>query len=328
MEQNKKLMAFAVIAMAAMLCVVAIPSVLDDDGMDAAAGDSSTDPYVVYITKGQTWKYDTTFPASLSPTVTVSNQGASFTATTGTYATVSGKTVTVAIPSNASVSEYYVAIKAATTNPTQVAYQYVKFIIKDVLTLSGTSSAVAAVGTPYTWTPTTNASTVGSVTFSVSPSLPAGLSINASTGVISGTPTAIKTATTYTITATAANPSQVKTTTLNLTVNATLTVTIPTVYAIEGGGQDAAQITTNSAGGVTFSITNYGTLSNGASKVSIDAAGNITVNAVSGDAGTFTITIQVTETSSGQVVTKTFTLVITEQLLYASSPSAGYIVEG
>ena len=53
-------------------------------------------------------------------------------------------------------------------------------------------------------TPTTAITATGfdTPTYTVAPALPAGLSLNASTGVISGTPTAVSGAATYTITAT------------------------------------------------------------------------------------------------------------------------------
>lgn len=57
----------------------------------------------------------------------------------------------------------------------------------------------------------------GVVSYSVSPSLPAGLSLNTSTGVISGTPTSVSPCTTYTITAT--NACGNSTATVNITVN-------------------------------------------------------------------------------------------------------------
>ena len=67
-------------------------------------------------------------------------------------------------------------------------------------------------------TPLTPTSTGGAVaSYSISPGLPAGLSFNTSTGVISGTPTGVSAATTYTITAT--NVTGSTTTTVNLTVN-------------------------------------------------------------------------------------------------------------
>ena len=64
-----------------------------------------------------------------------------------------------------------------------------------------TSSFTLTKGTAMTTTsPTSTGGTV--VTWSVSPSLPAGLSLDTSTGVLSGTPTAVTSSASYTITAT------------------------------------------------------------------------------------------------------------------------------
>ena len=86
-------------------------------------------------------------------------------------------------------------------------------------------SSVTYTGSPYvetkgfsamtTGTPTYNGGTV--LTWSVSPTLPTGLNIDASTGEISGTPTVLSTSTTYTITAT--NTGGSATTTIDITVN-------------------------------------------------------------------------------------------------------------
>ena len=51
-------------------------------------------------------------------------------------------------------------------------------------------------------------------TWTISPSLPAGLSLDSSTGAISGTPTAISSSTSYTITATNAGGSGTATVTI------------------------------------------------------------------------------------------------------------------
>jgi len=90
--------------------------------------------------------------------------------------------------------------------------------------LSYTSPAQATVGNPG---PSLTPSVSGSVTsYSVSPALPAGITINASTGVISGTPTAAASQTTYTITASNAGGST--TFALTLTVYAGITVSSST----------------------------------------------------------------------------------------------------
>jgi hypothetical protein len=70
----------------------------------------------------------------------------------------------------------------------------------------------------------------GTVTsFSVSPTLPAGLSFNATTGAITGTATATSPQTTYTVTA--SNPGGSTTTTLTITVNKALPVLLDVGHA-------------------------------------------------------------------------------------------------
>ena len=80
-----------------------------------------------------------------------------------------------------------------------------------------TGTAVYTVGTPIT--PNSPTSTGGAVTaYSVSPDLPAGLSLDDDTGIISGTPTAVTAKASYTVTASNATGST--TATLTITVNA------------------------------------------------------------------------------------------------------------
>jgi len=68
------------------------------------------------------------------------------------------------------------------------------------ITFTPTTLPNGNVGSPYS--ATISSSLGAGTTYAISPALPAGLSLNASTGEISGTPTATSPATTYTITAT------------------------------------------------------------------------------------------------------------------------------
>ncbi|MEC7181036.1 MAG: putative Ig domain-containing protein, partial [Candidatus Thermoplasmatota archaeon] len=80
----------------------------------------------------------------------------------------------------------------------------VTIVVNDVapsaLTYSPNTFTLTKGTAMTTVTPTTSGGPVTS--WSVSPSLPAGLSLNSSTGAIGGTPTAVSSSTTYTITAT------------------------------------------------------------------------------------------------------------------------------
>jgi len=97
-------------------------------------------------------------------------------------------------------------------------------------------------------------STGGAISsYTISPNLPAGLTINSTTGVISGTPSAVSTQTSYTVTGT--NASGTVTATVVITVNvaapASLSYTTPNVYTT---GTTIAALNPTSTGGV---ITQY-----------------------------------------------------------------------
>ncbi|MBK7057954.1 MAG: putative Ig domain-containing protein [Leptospiraceae bacterium] len=76
------------------------------------------------------------------------------------------------------------------------------------LTYSGASSVTALVLNSAMTTLTPNTSNFTATSYSVSPALPTGITLNTTTGVISGTPSAsVLTRTAYTITATSASSS-------------------------------------------------------------------------------------------------------------------------
>ena len=114
--------------------------------------------------------------------------------------------------------------------------------------------AVYTVGTAISSnTPSSSGSAV--VSYSVSPGLPAGLSLNTSTGVISGTPSAAKATATYTVTA--RNSAGSTTVGLSITVNAAvippsgLTYSVnPAVYTV---GTAISSNTPRSSGGTVVS---------------------------------------------------------------------------
>ena len=107
-------------------------------------------------------------------------------------------------------------ITATNTGGTDTAS--VTIVVNDVvptITYSSTSLTLTRNTPMTTLTPTTSGGTITS--WSVSPSLPAGLSLDSSTGAISGTPSAVTSSANYTITAT--NTGGSDTATITIVVN-------------------------------------------------------------------------------------------------------------
>jgi hypothetical protein len=172
--------------------------------------------------------------ATLSPgTQTVTGRvGAAITATTAFTSTGLGTnffSIAPALPagltfnsSTGVLSGTATAAKDATTyvvtaaDGTNYAIATMRLTITSVPTMTPASQSITGVvGTAITATTAFTASTVtGTKTFTVSPALPAGLTINATTGVVSGTPTAVAQQATHVVTATDGTNSA----TSNLTV--------------------------------------------------------------------------------------------------------------
>lgn len=308
-------MMWGILAVAMIGMAFIVVPVMGADDADAAAGDSSSDPYIQKAIQGQTWTYSPEFPSTLTPTVEVEYQGYdSWTATNGTYATYADGTLTVAIPSDATAGTYNIVLKAETTNPTQVARQYIQFQIVERLTLSGAATVTSYVGGSVDWEPTTNAADVTGATFT-STTLPAGLTLNKSTGVISGTPTAAASGTRVVVTLSATEPTQSKTFTVTFNIEAKNTVSgTGTITQYVGDADETMELSSNLGDGVSWEITDYDALSSDV--ISIDSSGVITVSgATAENVGTYTVTVQATSTTNaGNTATGTVTVVIAEHL--------------
>jgi fibronectin type 3 domain-containing protein len=162
------------------------------------------------------------------------------------------------------------------------------------------SATLAATGgtTPYTW----------SITAS---SLPPGLSLNASTGAISGTPTASGTfGFTAKVTDSTTPTAQTATQTLSITVAAAQTpVSITTTFLPEGqqGNTYAATLLTAHGGATPYSWS----VSSGALPAGLTLSSSGTLSGVPTVSGSFAVTIKVRDSTTPTAETNTANFTIT-----------------
>ena len=150
--------------------------------------------------------------------------------------------------------------------------------------------------------------------YSVSPALPAGLSLSTSTGIISGTPTAVTATASYTVTA--SNSAGSTTATLSITVNdqppSGLSYTNGTaVYAIR------VPITPNSPTSTGGAVTMYSVSPALPAGLSLSPSTGI----ISGTPATATATASYTVTASNTGGSTTATLTITAAKVVPTEPA-------
>ncbi len=204
--------------------------------------------------------------------------------------------------------------------PLSITIASTQLTITTSVVTSGTESAAysqtlhATGGTPsYTWTITSG-------------SLPAGLTLAAGTGVISGTPTSSGTfAFTATVTD-SGNPTQTKSVPLSITIASTqLTITTSTVAS--GTDGSAYSQTLHASGGAptyTWSITS-GSLPAGLTIV----AGTGLISGTPTASGTFSFTASVTDSSNPvQSTSVTLSLIIASNQLTITTSSLTAATEG
>jgi len=263
---------------------------------------------------------------TLAPTISYTGSPftyVSYTAISALTPTVTGSpssyAVSPALPAGLSMSTTTGVISGTPTTVTAAAAYTITATYTAGVTASTSITITVNIGAPViSYSPSTNVYTQGTAitsltptnsagapsSYSISPGLPAGLSFNTSTGVISGTPTGVSAATTYTITATNAGGSG--TTTVTLTVNpaapfinysplinvyALSTAITPLTPTNTGGAVSSWSISTPLPTGLSFSTTT-GVISGTPTVASASTSYTITAtNAGGSSTATLTITV-------------------------------------
>ena len=146
MSKTSYIAALAAVLVSVIAAVSLVP-------MSDAAGEDLSGIYgeatVIEIAPGFEWRYTPEFPEDLTEFVTVSLE-----VNDGNVGYVDGSMVIVTIPEEAaSGTSYNVVIEASMTEPVeQTAYQYVRFVVVDGLSVSGTINDIIA-GTRIDFSP-------------------------------------------------------------------------------------------------------------------------------------------------------------------------------
>jgi hypothetical protein len=176
-----------------------------------------------------------TLPAGLSLNTTTG-------AISGTPTAVAAQatyTITATNSAGNTTATVQILVNAAIAAPSNLAYP--------LTTIAATAGQAISTDTP------TVTGTVSS--YSVSPTLPAGLSLNTTTGAISGTPTAVAAQATYTITAT--NSAGNTTATVQILVNAAIAAPSNLAYPLTTIAATAGQAISTDTPTVTGTVTSY-----------------------------------------------------------------------
>ncbi|QFI76776.1 hypothetical protein F8237_32880 [Bradyrhizobium betae] len=267
-------------------------------------------------------------PAGLSgtsPATTCSSGTASYSGGSGGNLSLSGATlngsasctVTLTVSSSIANTYPYTSGAVSVTGPSSAtggtaAAPTPLTVTGPTATLS-VPSTILTQGQPSTnFTPVTGSGGTGALTYSVSPTLPSGLSLSSSTGAITGSPTVTSLNTPYTVTITDAN-SATATNTFNLAVNAAVTATQSVASKTLTQNQASTNFTpvtgSGGKGALTYSVSP--TLPTGLSFSTSTGAVTGTPTVASG-AQTYTVTV--TDTNSA-TASSTFSLAVSGPVL-------------
>lgn len=312
--KSKHLGAMSVVAVALLLAVCVSPMVFSEE-TDAATGDGT-----IYLRPGDTYTWTPTFNidssrVSLTVNASTSTTAGAFSNTStagGVTASVSNKVVSIAVADDTAASTVYVKVKATTTSgvsQTATATITVKVIVPTIS--QGTVNTYQ--GGTVNVQPTIAGQSVDgkTVTYTMS-GAPSGVSINASTGKISGTVASSATAKTYDVKVTgtiATVPSQTFSTTFSMIVAASMSLAAPGAqYTAQGTAKEITLSGTNTTSTTTWAITSQAVTGISMSTAT-GTSGKITV-ASSVAAGTYVIDYKATNPTSGQVATQSVTVTV------------------
>ena len=270
--------------------------------------------------------------AIVSKTVTY-GQATSFTPVTGSGGTSPlAYTVSPALPSGLSLASSTGVVtgtparqNSATTYTVTVTDANMSTATADFsLTVNQSVQATQAIATKTltknaaatSFTPVTGSRGTSPLAYTVSPGLPAGLSMASSTGAITGTPTGTSAATTYTVTATDANGS-VGTATFSLTVNDAPTATVAVSWKTLTKNIAATSFTPVTGAGGTSPLT-YSVSPTLPSGLSMGSSTGAITGTPTGTSAATTYTVTVTD-ANGATGTATFSLTVNDVVTAAQA---------
>lgn len=285
-------------------------------GLSGCSSGSSAQPIGVSVTSSVAGNaIDQGQTVSLTASVTNDSKNAGVTwsvsGTSGSQGTLSGQSTTaVTYNAPATVTSAFTATVTATSITDTTKSASVQIKVNPLPAIASTPLPTAHAGTAYSATPGETGGT-GPFLWTVTPTLPAGLTLNASTGLISGTPTGGGSGSfTFKVTDAAGNSA---TQTLTITVDPPLVALSVTTASLPGAGLGVAYSqTVQATGGVPsyqWSLTG-GSLPAG---LTLSSAGVIS-GTPTGGTGTSHFTVTVTDSQTPTPKTSSAALSITVAL--------------